>query len=101
MISPVLSVEGSVEVWTLPLTRLSSLPVVECATLLSSIGLAVEERGNCLTLMNTKRLCLVQSSLNKASFVALPIVDPILDILNLKHISFLSLFASLSYGNDE
>ena len=65
IIAPSLSAEWSVEVSTSLIPRLSSLPAVECATLLSSIDLAVEERGNYFTPMKSKHLCLLPTCLIK------------------------------------
>ena len=95
IVSPLLSAERPVEVWTSLLSRLYYLPTIECSVLLSSLDIVVEERDNYLTPMKNKRPGLVQSSLKKSSFIAPPIVDPTVDILTFKSISFLPLFVSL------
>ena len=95
IIAPSLSAEWSVEVSTSLIPRLSSLSAVECATLLSSIDLVVEERGNYFTPMKSKHPGLIKSILNGTSFVAPHIVDSAADVLNLKYVSFLPLCTSL------
>ena len=48
-VSSLISTEHSVEVWTSLLPPFSTLPAVECATLLSSLDLVVEEKGYYIT----------------------------------------------------